>query len=97
MILENENTVLGGLVADTKQILSTMAGVAFLTAFIGLLFAPALEPLLCKGLYTRANNGTRSEMLVAQRQLKRMRIGLWIACVVSWIAAIAILAGFNNY
>jgi len=97
MMLENENTFLGGLVADSKRILSTLAGVAFLTLFIGLLFAPALEPLLCKGMYDRCWGNDANKIRVAQRQLRRMRIGLWIVCIATWIVTLAILAGMNNY
>ena len=83
-MLDNENTVLGGLVADAKRILSTLAGVLLLGTFIGLLIAPALEPLFCRKLYSKCNNGSVEEMSSAMRKLKGIRVVLWILCACAW-------------
>lgn len=97
MILENESTFLGGLWADAKRILSTIAGVAVLTAFSVLLIAPLLEPLIASRLYDRANSGTKEEMLIAQRQLKKVRTILWVICILAWSIVIATYSGLNLY
>lgn len=100
MILENQNTFLGGLMADAKQIAGALFGVAVLTAFLGLLVAPALEPLLCHDLlHKAAGGGSLDEIGPARKTLKSFRLVLWTLCILAWTIALLILSGHNlcNY
>ena len=99
MILENENTFLGGLVADIKRILVSIFCIAFITGFLLLLVAPALIPIFCRDLIEQTGSGSIEQMLFARRQLKTIRIVLWVSCILAWIATLLILAGYNlsNY
>jgi hypothetical protein len=100
MILNNENTFLGGLIADIKEIASAILGVIILTAFLGLLIAPMLSPIICANMLRKScGSGTLEEMDIADRRLRMTRITLWVMCILTWIVTILILSGYNlsNY
>lgn len=96
MILENENTFLGGLMFDFKRIAGTLVGVMACTAFLGLLIAPMLEPIICADLLDKAaGGGTISEIYSSRKSLRRIRIFLWTISIISWIILNLILVGYN--
>lgn len=105
MILENEETLLGGLMADLRRIAAAFATVALLTLFIALLFAPAFEPWLCRDLYHRAGGSSGDwrkpvgidGMKKAEDTILIVRIALWGIAILAWIAFIALNMGYNLY
>lgn len=92
-LLDNEKTFLGGLLADLRRIASTLAIVGLLTAFIALLFAPAMEGMLCSDLHKIAggdsgdwrNPPSAKAMDRATRTIKLVRRGLWVIAAATWM------------
>lgn len=99
-LLNNEETFLGGLLADLRRIAAAIACVALLTLFIALLFAPALEPWLCRDLrYKVCGAGAKSidDITIAERRLLFCRLFLWFIAILAWTVLIAANMGYNLY
>lgn len=105
MILDNEKTLLGGLLEDLKSIAAAFAAAALLTLFLAILFAPLLEPWLCKDLRRRAGGSSGDwktpvgfdGIKKAQEDIRIVRRWLWIVAILAWIVFIGLNMGYNLY
>jgi len=72
-----------------------------LTAFLAMLIAPALEPILCYNLRRKACGGidapTEEDILRARRQITIVKIGLWVCAILAWTLVFILNNVWNLY
>ena len=73
-------------------VLQVVIMTAFMTLFLGMLFAPAFEGVLAHDLQLKAAGmgaTTLSDLTEANRKMTLTRIGLWLTCFGAWTFLIA--------
>lgn len=83
----NDKSILSQLWDGILHVAAVIVGVCLLTAFLGMLFAPALEPFLMNDVKKiAAGEGvtTVADIENARSKLTMLRIGLWLTAAIGW-------------
>ena len=80
-----KTNVVGEIWGAITYILGMVITVAFMTVFLGMLFAPCFEDFVARDLKVRlAEATTLDEVLMGRRQLALARLALWLSAIFAW-------------